>query len=244
MPDFFECCDVVLKKFSVLLQCFHPGGLVTGRLFTVLLGQYVPVRCTSTFCMLQANFVKINLRHAASVLVLDMHSGIFLFPKITGYLSCRKAALVIAKCSFWNKWREKTKGQLADEVHLENSCMCALNVRTLVEHIYLYACIIGTACNGDQAFFPDLESVSTSREESKLRMLFETMLVFRTLHLFEALGCTHTSMNEFARMSLYAFVRTHNSRNAMCLSTLVQIENIIHMAFARMILFATACNGE
>ena len=103
MPGFFECSDVVLKKFSVLLQCFHPGGLVTGRLFTVLLGQYVPVRCTSTFCMLQSNFVKIKLRHAASVLVLDMHTGIFLFPKITGYLACRKAALVIAKCSFWNK---------------------------------------------------------------------------------------------------------------------------------------------
>ena len=31
--------------------------------------------------MLQANFVKIKLRHAASVLVLDMRVGTFLFPK-------------------------------------------------------------------------------------------------------------------------------------------------------------------
>ena len=38
-------------------------------------------RCTSIFFVLQANFVKINLRHAASVLVLYMHIGTFLFPK-------------------------------------------------------------------------------------------------------------------------------------------------------------------
>jgi len=35
---------------------------------------------TAPFFMLRANFVKINLRHAVSLLVLDMHTGTFLCP--------------------------------------------------------------------------------------------------------------------------------------------------------------------
>jgi len=38
-------------------------------------------RIADAFFMLQINFVKINLRHAISVLVLDMRTGTFLFPK-------------------------------------------------------------------------------------------------------------------------------------------------------------------
>jgi len=41
----------------------------------------------------------------------------------------------------------------------------------------------------------------------------------------------HTSMNKFVRMNSDAFVRTHNSSNAMCVCTLVQMENVIRMAF-------------
>jgi len=39
------------------------------------------------FCNLQdINFVKIDLRHAISVLVLDVRTGTFLFPKSTGLM--------------------------------------------------------------------------------------------------------------------------------------------------------------
>ena len=36
-------------------------------------------RRTGSFVIMQANFVKINLKHAVSVLVLDMHIRTFLF---------------------------------------------------------------------------------------------------------------------------------------------------------------------
>jgi len=47
----------------------------------------------------------------------------------------------------------------------------------------------------------------------------------------------HTSTNEFLQVNSDAFVRTHKSRNAICICTLVQIENIIHTVFVQMILF-------
>jgi len=51
-------------------------------------------------------------------------------------------------------------------------------------------------------------------------------------------------MTEFVGMNLNAFVRTHNSRNTMCLCTLVRTENIIRTAFVQMMLVATACSGK
>ena len=55
--------------------------LVTKVVSSAFLCRYALARRTSSFFMLQANFVKINLRHAVIVLMLDMHTDIFVTKK-------------------------------------------------------------------------------------------------------------------------------------------------------------------
>jgi len=60
---------------------------------------------TGIFFMLQTNCVKINLRHAVSVLMLDMRTGTFCFQNNTAYkiiriiLYCRNLCFIVVKLS-------------------------------------------------------------------------------------------------------------------------------------------------